>query len=493
MRSALALVVSVCLLRPFAAPPPLDAAAIDRFVQEQMAAQRVPGLALAIVRGDTVVYTQGYGTAGDGQPVTPETQFFTASLSKAITALAVMQLAEAGALDLDAPVQRYLPGFTLADLGHAARLTVRQLLNQTSGLADAGFPEALLPQPDSLAGRVASLRDARPVAPPGAAFHYFNPNYAILAHIVEVVSGEPFAAYLQAHIFAPLGMDSSFDAATAAEALRRAERLAQGHLVIFGVPVAARELDGFLDGSGGVISTAADMGRFLAAQASGGLAQGVRVATSASIAAMHTPPPGSTSGYAMGWFVHASDGQPVIEHNGVLSTFYSEAVLLPEQGYGFVLLANANGAALAFLGYAQIKRGLIALLSGTAPTPGPVSVGMLGLAMGLVTLLSGVLALRGLLGAPRWAARMRGRRWWRWLPGIIWPLAPGALLLALPTLLVPLADRAFGFTQIVRSMPDVVIWLGVTGALGAATALVRLVSLMGAGSWQLANKRRRAR
>lgn len=101
----------------------------------------------------------------------------------------MLQLAEAGALDLDAPVQRYLPDFTLADPSYAARLTIRQLLHQTSGLADSGFPEALLPQPTSLAGRVASLRSAQPVAPPGAEFHYFNPKYAILARIVEVVSG----------------------------------------------------------------------------------------------------------------------------------------------------------------------------------------------------------------------------------------------------------------------------------------------------------------
>jgi CubicO group peptidase (beta-lactamase class C family) len=456
---------------------PLDTVAIDRFLAAQMAAQRVPGMALAVVRADEVLYLKGYGTAGDDQPVTPRTQFFIASLSKAITALAVMQLAESGALDLDAPIQRYLPEFTLADAEHAAQLTIRQLLHQVGGLADAGFPEYLLPQPASLAERVASLRSARPVAPPGAEFHYFNPNYQVLARVVEVVSGQPFANYLQTHIFTPLRMEDTFSAATAAEAMQRAERLTQGHVVVFGQPIVARELDGFLAGSGGVISTAADMAHFLAAQLNGGRFQGATLASPAAIAAMHTPPPEPDSHYAMGWFALTGDGPQTIEHNGVLSAFYGEAVLLPENGYGFVLLANANGASSAFVGYAEIKRGLIALLTGASPTTGPVSVGRIGVLMSIVTLLVGGLTLWSLLRAPIWARHARGRPWWRLVPAIVWPLVPALVLLALPWLLVPLADRAFGHAIMARSMPDVFIWLALCGGLGVLNAGARLVLL----------------
>jgi CubicO group peptidase (beta-lactamase class C family) len=460
-----------------AAQPPVDGAAIDQFIAAQLAAQRVPGLALAIVRGGEVLSVKGYGTAGNGQPVTPQTQFFIASLSKSITALAVMQLVEAGAIDLDAPVQRYLPDFALADPQHAARLTMRQLLHQTSGLADAGFPEALLPQPASLAERIASMRAARPVAPPSVAFHYFNPNYQVLARVVEVVSGQPFATYLQTHIFTPLKMEDTFSAATAAGGIQRAERLAQGHLVVFGAPLAAPEMDGYLGGSGGVISTAADMAHYLVAQINGGRFQDMAVASPAAIATMHTPPRQPTSDYAMGWFVHHDAGVPVIEHNGVLSTFYSEAVLLPERGYGFVLLANANGAASAFVGFAAIKRGLIALLSGSTPLGGSINVGQIGLMMALITLIGAGLGLRRLLRLRRWAEQARSRPWWRLLPGIVWPFVPGVVLLGLPSLLVPLADRAFGYAELSRSMRDVVIWLGLTGALGAITGVARLALL----------------
>jgi CubicO group peptidase (beta-lactamase class C family) len=113
-----------------------DLAAIDRYVEAQRRATRLPGLALGIVHGDRVVHLRGFGAADpSGRPVTPQTPFLLASTTKSLTALAVMQLAEAGKVDLDAPVQRYLPWFRLADPAASARITVRHLLNQTSGLA----------------------------------------------------------------------------------------------------------------------------------------------------------------------------------------------------------------------------------------------------------------------------------------------------------------------------------------------------------------------
>lgn len=176
------------------------------FIRAQMAAQRIPGLALAINQGDQVLYVKGYGLARDGQVVTSQTQFLIASLSKSFTALAVMQLVEAGQVELDASVQRYLPDFTLADPTVAAQITVRHLLNQVSGLADAGFPEMRLPMPATLAERIRTLHTAQPVAQPGVTDQYFNVNYRILARPIEVVSGQPFSTYLQTHIFASLQM-----------------------------------------------------------------------------------------------------------------------------------------------------------------------------------------------------------------------------------------------------------------------------------------------
>ena len=105
-------------------------AAIEHYVQGEMAAQRIPGLALGIVEDDRITYLRGFGTADDsGRPVTPKTPFIIGSLSKSFTALAIMQLVEAGKIELDAPVQRYLPWFRVANEGASAAITVRDLLN----------------------------------------------------------------------------------------------------------------------------------------------------------------------------------------------------------------------------------------------------------------------------------------------------------------------------------------------------------------------------
>ncbi len=117
--------------------------AVDDFVKAQMLEQNIPGLAIAIVRNGRVSFIAGYGAARDGEPVTPTTQFRLASLSKSFTAVAALQLVEAGKVLLDAPVSRYVPEFAAG--GQSAGITVRQLLNQTSGLADTGFTAGLGP------------------------------------------------------------------------------------------------------------------------------------------------------------------------------------------------------------------------------------------------------------------------------------------------------------------------------------------------------------
>lgn len=456
---------------------PLDMAAIDRFVTSQMAANRIPGLALAIARRGEVLMVQGYGATPAGAPVTGRTQFRVGSLSKSFTALAVLQLVEAGRLALDAPVRRYLPDFTLADPEDAARITVRQLLNHTSGLADTGFAAGLMGRQTTLAERVASMRDARPASAPGAAFHYFDPNYQILARLVEVASGEPFDAYLQAHVFGPLEMRDTFSALTAEDAAARAPQLAHGHLVVYGVPVAARELSGFLGGSGGVVSTAADMAHYLAMQGDGGRYAGRALLDRADLDLTHRPPPGVASSYGMGWLVGEARGARTIEHNGILSTFYAEALLLPDSGYGFVVLYDEYALASAALAFPRLKDGLAALLLGQAPPEGGLTVPALGGILAGLTILGAGLALRGLLRLPRWAARVASIPPWRRAAGLVGAFAPGLVLLGLPWLLASGSGRYFGYVMLARAMPDIVIGLGLCAALGALDGTARLLVL----------------
>lgn len=279
-----------------------DFAAIDAYVESQMQEIRIPGLALGIVQGDQIVYLKGYGIADPtGRGVTAQTPFRLASLAKPVTALAVMQLVEAGKVELDAPVQRYLPYFRLAD-EQAAILTVRHLLNQTSGLSrltgDEKFPsQAALDWTSKQ--RVRELRDNTLSYPVGTTYQYSNVNFVILALIVEAVSGQPFERYVQEQIFTPLEMrHATYDQPKAPP-----PDIATGYAQWFGIPVV-NDLPFPLssNGHGGLIASAEDMTHFMIAQLNEGRYRNVTVLSPAGIAAMHTPPAHvNDTDYAMGY------------------------------------------------------------------------------------------------------------------------------------------------------------------------------------------------
>ena len=127
---------------PAASP---DFVAVDAYLDREMREVRIPGLALGIVHQDEIVHLQGFGVAdASGRVVTPQTPFILASASKSFTALAIMQLVEDGTVDLDAPVVTYLPSFTVRDESASATITVRHLLNHTSGLPEGTAYQPML-------------------------------------------------------------------------------------------------------------------------------------------------------------------------------------------------------------------------------------------------------------------------------------------------------------------------------------------------------------
>ena len=200
-----------------------DYTAIDAFIVGQLDTLNIPGASWAIVDGDQIVHTQSYGSGVKGQAPTAQTPFFIGSLTKSFTALAVMQLVEAGKVDLDAPVQRYLPWFAPAGEDTsmlAAPVNVRQLLNQTSGLSQIPGMQGLGNfNDDPGAAEALGRLQAREVLArtDGAVFEYSNSNYNLLGLIVEAASGETYSDYVQTHIFEPLDMQHSTTQKAAAQ------------------------------------------------------------------------------------------------------------------------------------------------------------------------------------------------------------------------------------------------------------------------------------
>src|SRR5687767_287883 len=194
-------------------------ATIDAYIAARMKDLRIPGVAVGIVRNDQIVYLKGFGIADpSGRPVTPQTSFRLASVSKTITALAIMQLVEAGKIELDAPVQRYLPWFRVAvEAGSApeesSAITVRHLLYHTSGIPQSAGNDNFYNGDSSDTALEANVRQLAKVAlnrPVGTTYQYANLNYDALGLIVQTVSGQTYEAYIQENVFAPLEMDESF-------------------------------------------------------------------------------------------------------------------------------------------------------------------------------------------------------------------------------------------------------------------------------------------
>ncbi|MEV8077425.1 serine hydrolase domain-containing protein [Streptomyces pseudogriseolus] len=452
----------------------LDADSVDRFVEDYMDETGLPGAVVAVTEGGRVVRTAGYGHTASGQDLTARTRVPVASLSKAMTALAVMQLVEAGKVELDQPVVRYLPEFVMAD-GRHREITVRQLLTQTSGMDDSAYPDLTRAQPHTLKEAVAAMRDAPLAADPGSRYRYHNPNYFVAARLVEVVSGRPFAERMSTAVFRPLGMTDTVSVDSTAEMPDGA----RGYVRAYGTVFARSHPRWFTAGGHGVVTTAEDLARWLTAQNDGGVsAEGRRVASARTVALTHTPPrtPEDT-GYAMGWWRHRDgDGGEVIQHNGQLLTHNATATLLPDSRVGIAVVTNTG--LLAGDDAAQLTLGLVDLARGVRPeVEKPFSM-TADWVLAALTVAAAALGVRGVLRSGRWARRRAGRAWWRTALRML-PLAlPVLFLTQLGTLVGLLMFRAGTLAQTAYAWPALVVCAGAGGLAAGAVVVARGVALV---------------
>ncbi len=343
---------------------------VDNYVSARLERGRIPGAALAIVHGDSIVHLRTFGAADPaGRPVTPDTPFILGSTTKPITATAVMMLVEAGRIELDVAAVEYLPWFRTADANRSADITVRQLLNHTSGVS--GFVgRAPLDDGDTSDGAldrfVRSLTGVRLVRDPGSAFEYSNANYSVLGRIVQEISGQTFEAYVQQNIFDRLEMDHSYTSQKAAEL----DGLATGYRFWFGFPRPAPDMPfaRSVAPAGYLMSTARDLSQYLTLHLNAGSYEGTNLISPAGIEELHRPAATmeSNTSYAMGWVIQTDGEEITIWHNGGIPNFYSFLGMLPERRIGVVFLANGLDV-LAAGQFDAIPLGVLDILRGRNP------------------------------------------------------------------------------------------------------------------------------
>lgn len=305
----------------------------------------VPGGVLSVVADGRLVLAQGYGVADleAGTPFDPDRSLVRiASVTKLLTATAVMQQVEAGRLDLDADVNRYLTTFRVPG-GSAEPVTVRDLLDHTAGFEERGVGIGARAAADvpPLAQTLARAAPAR-IYPPGEVAAYSNYGAALAGHLVEQVSGETYAEYVRRHVLDPLGMTRSTAAEPVPAAL--APDLARSYDSDVRPPAPVPFTFDRLAPDGSVSATATDMARFALAH----LGAGPRVLDPATTAQMHrrsfTADP-RLPGSAHGFQERVLHGRRALVHDGSWEGFQSALVLVPECGVGMFVSVNATAGA----------------------------------------------------------------------------------------------------------------------------------------------------
>lgn len=208
---------------------------ISEFVERERKAGRIPGVAIGIVYGNEIVYTKGFGVADQkNTPVTAETPFYIGSVGKTFTALAIRQLEGEGKISSEEPVTKYISWFTLAD-NKGTQITVGDLLAHTSGLSTAAGNEAFSYNKKYSIEETVRLINKRVKTnrPPGESYEYSNLNYIILGLIIEYVSGMSYQDYIEENIFAPIGMENSFNSKEEA----RKKGLSEGYRDFYGINI----------------------------------------------------------------------------------------------------------------------------------------------------------------------------------------------------------------------------------------------------------------
>jgi CubicO group peptidase (beta-lactamase class C family) len=308
----------------------------------------LPGGALAVVADGHIELVQGFGVSNlkTKQAVTGNTLYAVGSLTKAMTAVAIMQLRDRGLLDLGDPVQKYLPWFRLADESASSQITIYDLLTHTSGIpsdADVSVFRGLKPDDTSIEAGVRALRSVRMDGPPGAHFEYSHMNYAVLGLIVEKVSGQPFDDYIKSNILQPLGMSkTTFDP-------KPSPLLASKYLLESGNPIMVPPLDkryAFADPAGSrLVSSADDMARFLEAELGSSSTTILSDSDLQDVFNGSVKLPRGLGGesYGFAWVQSHANGVAYDWITGVTPGSFAAMVVVPSRKLGAVILAGGSG------------------------------------------------------------------------------------------------------------------------------------------------------
>jgi len=338
---------------------------LDRFIQHEVTDKGLPALSIALVEDQQIVWSKGFGMADPDakKPATAETVYRVGSVSKLFTDIAIMQLVEQGKIDLDAPINTYLPDFKPKN-PFGKPVTLRQLMSHRSGLVrEPPVGNYFDPSEIALSKMVASLNDTTLVYAPEARTKYSNAAIGTVGYVLEATQRQPFARYLKRAVLDPLGMRSSSFAPD--PAVRKS--LAKAYMwTVHGTQYQAPTFELGMAPAGSMYSTVTDLSRFMSALFAGGRG----VLRRETLEQMWTPQfaaRGQKTGYGIGFAISEIEGRRSIGHGGAIYGFATSLLALPDDKLGVVVVTSkdvANGVTGRIAGTAL--RGMLAAREGKA-------------------------------------------------------------------------------------------------------------------------------
>jgi beta-lactamase class C len=354
----LAFTLFFAALSAFAAPPSMDSliTQFDISAKQAMANSGAPGMAVAIVKDNQIVYMKGFGIrkAGSTAPVTTDTVFRIASVSKPFTSTLTGILVEKQLMRWDDKVVNYVPSFALKSPANTQSLTVKHLLSHTGGLPSHAYDD-LIEANVSYEDVRARLRTVNPTCAPGACYNYQNVLYSVTADVIKGRTGKTYDQQMRERVFLPLGMNS---ASTTYEAMMSQPNAAQPHVKSGQrwVSTSIKPTYYRVAPAGGINASIKDMANWLRAQ----MGHRPDVISPAVIQTITTPIMNTSSEihkyhqtrwrqervtkaqYALGWRIYTYAGRKMVYHRGGLEGYRAEVAYLPEEQIGIVTLWNSG-------------------------------------------------------------------------------------------------------------------------------------------------------
>ncbi|PFF10186.1 penicillin-binding protein [Bacillus cereus] len=440
-------------------------ATLDKYVEKFIKEQNILGAAVAIVHNKDVFFTKTWGITGESEKkVTSKTPFAIGSISKSLTALAIVKLIEDKKIKLEDPVQRYLPWFKLKDSQISSTITIQHLLTHTSGIST--YEGLLLSDKQSksstaLKENVMKLSNVKVTAPPSEKYQYSNANYMVLGALIEEVTNDTYSSYMEKHVFRLLNMNG----AAASKETAYEKGYLTGYQSWFGIPrKSVVSYDNAGAPYGYITANLEDMIQFIMFL---NRQENPQFLKQENMDLYLSPlyKINSEKSYGFGLrTTNINESETMIWHSGSTPDARAEIFTLNKSGWSVVILTNKNHV-LEETALSELKKGIISILNGEEPIDIPKNIPLIQIVLLLVTLILFIISIM----------LIKKYKHMKSVKKLIW-LFIGSLSLLLSIIFIPLLTYSTSspWRTIKIFAPDVALVTSIIITLLAANGLISI-------------------